>query len=39
LEALLFKDTKSSVLKRAQEQLDLTPEGIAKTEKTSKGGE
>lgn len=36
LEALLFKDTKSSVLKRAQEQLDLTPEGIAKTEHQSK---
>jgi diadenylate cyclase len=39
LEALLFKDAKSSVLKRAQEQLDLTPEGIANTEKRSKSGE
>ena len=39
LDALLFKDKKNSVWKRAQEQLDLTPEGIAKTEHTSKGVE
>jgi diadenylate cyclase len=39
LDALLFKDKRNSVWKRAQAQLDLTPEGIAKTENTSKSGE